>query len=51
MKFIEYDLQKQPSAAKRMRSLGGGRGVPFALINGQKIRGFSKTAYQNALGI
>lgn len=47
--FKEYDVQRDASAALRMRQLGGGGGVPFALINGEKIEGFNPATYQSAL--
>jgi glutaredoxin len=47
--FTEYDIEKDEEAARRKNSLDGGRGVPFAVICDQKIRGFSTIAYENAL--
>ena len=47
--YTEYDVEKDKEAAKRKAELGGGRGVPFAVINGQKIYGFSKSSYERAL--
>jgi hypothetical protein len=32
-----------------MRSLTSYNGVPFAVINGKKIKGYSVAAYRNAL--
>ena len=47
--FSEYDIEKDEEAARRKNELDGGRGVPFAVICDQKIRGFSTTAYERAL--
>ena len=49
--FTEYDIDKDKVAAKRKKKLSGGSGVPFALINGKSIYGFSKTTYAKALGL
>jgi len=47
--FSEYDIEKDEEAARRKNDLDGGRGVPFAVICDQKIRGFSTIAYEKAL--
>lgn len=47
--FSEYDIEKDEEAARRKNELDGGRGVPFAVICDQKIRGFSTIAYERAL--
>jgi glutaredoxin len=47
--FTEYDIEKDEEAAHRKNDLDGGRGVPFAVICDQKIRGFSTIAYERAL--
>jgi glutaredoxin len=49
--FQEFDVEKNPASAQRMRSLGGTGGVPFALINGQTVTGFSPPLYKRALGL
>ena len=49
--FRQYDVEKDRKAAARMRALGGTRGVPFAIINGKRIGGFSLNAYKQALGL
>lgn len=49
--FRQYDVEKDRKAAARMRKLGGTGGVPFAIINGKKIGGFSLQAYKQALGL
>ena len=47
--FTAYDIEKDGRAARRMAELDTRGGVPFAVINGQKIRGFSPEAYEKAL--
>lgn len=49
--YQQYDIEKDPQAAQRMRSLGGTGGVPFAVINGNKIYGYSAGSYKRALGL
>ena len=49
--FREYDVEKDRRAAMRMRTLGGPGSVPFALINGKTVLGFSPDAYRQALGL
>jgi glutaredoxin len=46
-----YDIEKDSASAKRYSALSGKTGVPFAVINGQKLSGFSETAYKRALNI
>lgn len=47
--FTEYDVEKDANAALRMRKLGGGGGVPFAVINEDAIEGFNPQGYQALL--
>ncbi len=47
--FQEYDVEKNSNAALRMQKLGGGGGIPFAVINGTTIEGFSAHRYSSAL--
>ena len=47
--YKDYDIEKDPGAALRMQNLGGGRGVPFAVINDKTFEGFNPTGYQAAL--
>lgn len=47
--FIAYDIEKDSSAARRKEQLDSRGGVPFAIINGQKIHGYSEGAYREAL--
>jgi len=51
IKYTEHNVGNNPQAAARKRELGGGNGVPFAIINGQKVYGFSKERYKHALGL
>jgi glutaredoxin len=47
--FTAYDIEKDAIAGRRKSELDTRGGVPFAVINGQKIRGFSPEAYEKAL--
>lgn len=47
--YEEHDVSQSPAAALRQKMLGGGSGVPFAVINGEKISGWSQQAYARAL--
>lgn len=49
--FKQYDVEKDPKAAARMQALGGRGGVPFAIINGKRLYGFSEQSYKKALGL
>jgi len=49
VEVIVYDIEKDAAAAKRKNELDLGGGVPFAVINGVKISGWSKRAYERAL--
>lgn len=51
IQYIEYDVSTNSSAALRQQMLGGGNGIPFAVVNGEKIRGWSQQAYAKALGL
>ena len=44
-----YNIEKDRKAFKRKQSLDGSNGVPFAVINGEKIHGFNETLYLKAL--
>ncbi len=44
-----YDIEKDSAALRRKMELDSGRGVPLALINGVKIKGWSQQAYEAAL--
>jgi glutaredoxin len=47
--YTEYDIEKDNNAALRMRELGGGNGVPFAVINSKTFQGFDPAGYKAAL--
>ncbi len=47
--FTEYDIEKDHAAAERRSKLDPRAGVPFAVVNGQQILGFSPGAYERAL--
>ncbi len=47
--FIEYDIEKDREAAIRKKELDTKGGVPFAIINGRSIHGYSESAYEKAL--
>lgn len=49
IRYTEFDVEKSRDAALRMRRLGGGGGVPFTVINGDTISGFSPDQYKAAL--
>ncbi len=47
--YVVYDIERDDNAAHRKKELDSLRGVPFAVINGVKIHGFSEEAYLKAL--
>lgn len=47
--YTAYDIEKDDNAARRKNQLDSRRGAPFAIIDGQKIHGFSDGAYLKAL--
>jgi glutaredoxin len=47
--YVVYDIEKDREAAQRKKELSGRKGVPFAIINGKKIHGFSEETYSKAL--
>ena len=49
--YVAYDIEKDRKAAQRQKELSERKGVPFAIINGKKIYGFSERTYSKALGI
>jgi glutaredoxin len=49
--FKEHDIERSAAAALRQKRMGGGSGVPFAIINGKTIRGWNAAAYKQALGL
>jgi glutaredoxin-like YruB-family protein len=49
IKFVTYDIENDRDAARRMMSMTRNRGVPFVVINGKRIQGYSEQAYTLAL--
>jgi glutaredoxin len=49
IRFVEYDVERNPAAARRMSRMTSSSGVPFAVINGYAIQGYSEAAYKKAL--
>ena len=49
--FKEYNIERDKTAKKKMRAAGGVQHVPFAVIKGKKIRGFSEGRYRRALNL
>jgi glutaredoxin len=47
--YTVYDIERDENAARRKKELDPRNGVPFAVVNGVKIHGFSPEAYQKAL--
>jgi glutaredoxin len=47
--FTDYDIEKDAAALARKNELDPEKGVPFAIINGIKIHGFSQQAYASAM--
>ena len=47
--FTEYDIEKDKNAAARKKQLDKRNGVPFVVINGRGLHGFSAAAYERAL--
>lgn len=50
IKIKVYDIEKDRKAAARKKKLDkSGRGVPFAVVNGKRISGYSPGQYSKAL--
>jgi glutaredoxin-like YruB-family protein len=49
IEFTEYNIEKDEAAAQRMLSHTKSRAVPFAIINGYFVQGYSIAAYEHAL--
>ena len=49
--FKTYDIEKDKVAALRKRRFDPHRGVPFVLINGRGVYGYSERAYEQALKV
>jgi glutaredoxin len=51
IQFEQYDVEQDPKAAEKMSVLDGPGGVPYAIIKGQPVYGFSEAIYKKALDI
>lgn len=49
--YMEYDVEHDEEANKRMRKLNPQGSIPVAVIEGTVIIGFSEAAYKKALGL
>ena len=49
--YKNYDIEKDRKARARMKKLGGTGAVPFAIINGKTVRGYSEGTYKRLLGL
>ena len=47
--FTEYDIEKDKEAALRKKRLDNSNGVPFVVIDGRGIHGYSEAAYEAVL--
>ena len=47
--YTRYNVEQDPAAARRKVSLGGGSGVPFAMIDGRPVSGFKESTYRMLL--
>jgi glutaredoxin len=47
--FVTFDIEKDQQAAARMRSFTSRMAVPYVVINGQGIAGYSVAEYEQAL--
>jgi len=47
--YTRYNVEEDPIAARRKVELGGGSGVPFALIDGRPVSGFRESTYMKLL--
>ena len=49
IKFKSYNIENDAAAARRMMTLTRRKAVPFVVINGHPIQGYSEQAYEYAL--
>ena len=49
IKFVEYNIETDQKAAERLSSMTESNAVPFAVINGHHIKGYSASAYVRAM--
>jgi glutaredoxin len=47
--FIEYNMDKDKSAAAKRKEIDDNEDVPFAIINRNQVYGFTETIYNRAL--
>lgn len=47
--YTAYDIEEDAKAATRKKQLDSKTGVPFAIVNGVKIHGYSPEMYSRAL--
>ncbi|MCX5849921.1 MAG: DUF4124 domain-containing protein [Deltaproteobacteria bacterium] len=47
--FTEYNMEKDAEAAARRKEIDDGEDVPFAIINRNRVYGFSESVYDKAL--
>lgn len=47
--FTEYDVETNPTAAARAKSLNPGGGIPVTIVNGRTIVGYSPSRFDSAL--
>jgi len=46
--FVEYDIERDPTAAGRLSRLTSSRGVSFAMVDGRLVAGFSEAVESRA---
>lgn len=49
--FTEYNMDKDPNAIIRRKAVDDSEDVPFAIINRNRVYGFSESVYERALKI
>jgi glutaredoxin-like YruB-family protein len=49
--FTEYDIEKDPQAARRLRQYNPRGGIPVTVIDGKPIIGYAPQAFAAALGL
>jgi glutaredoxin len=47
--YTDHDIEADPAALERRLGMGGGQGVPVAVIGGTVVRGFAPAQYEAAL--
>jgi glutaredoxin-like YruB-family protein len=47
--YTDYDIDKDKDAAERLKQRQGNTSIPFVIINGTEISGFSPGEYERAL--